>query len=176
MNPELTFEFFGLDFGDLAEIADESKKHFDTVKLTRILSPPAASPLFGEFSVVLVIVSVASAAIAKAFFEELGKDLYKQFLRLAASAAQKCRVIRDNRGGFSIGIRSVVDGVQCTFAFMNPPTSDLLLIAISKIPSVLEGVPHDRDVFAVYDENRNEWFVEIASEEIMEVLRRVRNT
>lgn len=152
----VVLDFFGLSFSDVASIGDELSNHFWDVEVRKGPTPPAASPLFGEYSVILVIVSLAAAG----FFSELGKDAYRKVARLLATAARKAKPIRDSRGGCTLGLRIMRSGSKVTFVFMQPPV----------VPDVLKVIPSDRHVFAHFQTQTRTWRWEAASIEVQHIL------
>ncbi|MBI4301528.1 MAG: hypothetical protein HY664_02865, partial [Chloroflexi bacterium] len=160
-NIKAKLDFFGLTFEDVAPLADELGLHW--TGLAKSPQPPAASPLWAEFSVILFIFSPFVAS----FFAELGKDTYKGFRQLLRAVAKKAEHIRDRRGcGYTVGFEINEADSYSIFAFIRIPEEQTLANALQQIPSVLNNLPKNKHVLAIFDADKGTWRCEEASPEI----------
>ena len=110
---EITIQFFApLLSAEVAPLVDEIEPHFYIVRTERMPSPPWASPLLEHAA---IIVAFASAAVAKGFLEELGKDAWRGIRSLLYHLYKVAKAHARYPSFHAFALDTSVSGVPVTF-------------------------------------------------------------
>jgi hypothetical protein len=168
----IKISFFGLSRDEASPALDELAQVFPGITIEEKPTPPAASPLFSELSVLLLAFSVA----AQGFLGELGKDAYAGLRSALLSAMKKAKRVRDNRGGYVFGVLVQRTDSYVVFQCSEPPSPAAFEKALKEIPALIESVPAGEFAEFTFDAAREAWSEPyLAPEEFKQHLRRGRS-
>jgi hypothetical protein len=154
-NDRIEIEIFDSVPVDIEQLANElrSQSSFGNLRVHSVPQPPAATPLFSEFSAVLIALSI----VAQGFFSEAGKDAYRQFRRLLIQAIQAALPAKEARGGYVFGMKVNRPDSYVLFTFREPPTEAELVTAFVSIPDALPQVPEGDFAEFVFNPEQATW-------------------
>ncbi len=157
MYDRIEINYFGVDPKDIGRIVDEiDEQEFFAVRTERHPPPPMASPLFEDWTTILIIISIA----AHGFLDDLGKDAYQALRRAIVRAAHKGWALTKRRGGGNtFGIKVHRENAYVVFLFREAPTEEQLGTALTALPAVLDAVPVDQFAQVHFDAQANAWSV-----------------
>jgi hypothetical protein len=150
---DVQFEYFGISREDASPVIAAVERAFPRATVSERPTPPAASPPFSEFSVLLLSLSIA----AHGFLSELGKDAYRGLRTAIIAAMAKARGVRDNRGGYVFGVCIEREDSYILFQCPEAPPPEQFEKALREIPRLVEKVPSGEFAEFLFDSERVTW-------------------
>jgi hypothetical protein len=147
-------ECFGVTDDEMSALAEELKRHFRRVEIAAVPTPPAASPPFAEYSAVLI---VAGTLVVNGFFSEMGKDAYKLLRARIIELCQRAYPTKQNRGGYTFGIRCDRRASYVLFNWYEPPIPHQFDTALEAIPSLVATIPDDQWAQFWWETESEQW-------------------
>jgi hypothetical protein len=104
------------DIGPVDHVVLEEQRDVFRVSTHKTPPPPAASPLFAEYAVVLLALGI----VANGFLQAAGKDLNEQFRKRLVAIMQRAKPLTEVRGGPLLGVRVNRENAYVLFTIWEP--------------------------------------------------------